>query len=203
MNVIAAELTAGLDLGQGIRLVTDPQTPIRHLASSIGWKPPAETVRKLRAVETQYRQALTRLESLGQGRVALLFAEAQERARKVIRSATDPAELESLRVPSKAELAVELANQRAAVKGGLRALAAEASALWRPVAESFIEAAEDHVAKLRKAESAIAAGYGLQHRDSSTVEILSESLENFRSQIGNTFGGYQSPSAIAKTLIDL
>ena len=203
MNVIAAELTAGLDLGQGIRLVTDPQTPIRHLASSIGWKPPAETVRKLRAVETQHRQALTRLESLGQGRVALLFAEAQERARKVIRSATDPAELESLRVPSKAELAVELANQRAAVKGGLRALAAEASALWRPVAESFIEGAEDHVAKLRKAESAIAAGYGLQHRDSSTVEILSESLENFRSQIGNTFGGYQSPSAIAKTLIDL
>jgi len=203
MNAIAAELTAGLDLGQGIRLVTDPQTPIRHVASAIGWKPPAETVRKLRAIEAQHRQALTRLESLGQGRIALLFAEAQERARKIIRTATDPAELETLRVPSKQELGVELANQRAAVKGGLRALTAEASALWRPVAENFIEAAEDHVAKLRKAESAIAAGYGLQHRASSTVEILSQSLENFRSQIGNTFGGYESPSAIAKTLIDL
>lgn len=202
MNAIAAELTAGLNLGQGIRLATDPQTPIRHLASAIGWKPPAEAVRKLRALESQHRQAFTRLESLGQGRIALLFAEAQERARKIIRTATDPAELETLRVPSKQELAVELANQRAAVKAGLRALAAEASALWRPVAESFLEAAEDHVAKLRKAESAIAAGYGLQHRDSSTVEALTRALENLRGQIGNPFG-YESPSAIAKTLIDL
>lgn len=199
---IAAELTAGLDLATGTRL-SDPTSPLRALAAACGWKPPSEAVRKLRTLETQHRQAVGRLEALGQGRVALLFAEAQERARRVIRTATDPAELEVLKVPSKAELALELANQRAAVKAGLRALTAEASALWRPVAENFLEVAEAHVAKLRAAESAIATGYGLQHRDSSTVETLTRGLEAFRARLGSCFAGYEAPAAIAKPLFDL
>lgn len=202
MNAIAAELTAGLDLASGTRLA-DPTTPLRALAAACGWKPPSEAVRKLRSLETQHRQALGRLEALGQGRVALLFAEAQERARRVIRTATDPAELETLKVPSKAELSLELANQRAAVKAGLRALTAEASALWRPVAENFLEVAEAHVAKLRTAESAVAAGYGLQHRDSSTVETLTRGLEAFRARLTSTFAGYEAPAAIAKPIFDL
>ena len=202
MNAIALELTAGLDLTSGTRLA-DPTTPLRSLAGACGWKPPSETVRKLRSLENQHRQAVGRLEALGQGRVKLLFAEAQDRARKVIRTATDPAELETLKVPSKAELALELANQRAAVKAGLRALTAEASALWRPVAENFIEVAEAHIAKLRAAEAAIANGYGLAHRDSSTVETLTRSLEALRGRLGSTFAGYESPAAIARPLFDL
>ena len=177
-------------------------TPLRSLARVLGWKPPSAIAKKLKALDTQHKLGLDRLNELSVQSVTRLYLESVARSEASLRSATSTTDLHLVGTHSKSQILVQLANQRQGLKAALRVLTDEATDLAGPLFDEFIALATAHVDQLRDAEAAVAKSYGCDHVDSSTVGQLTASLTELGSARRHR-GGYVAPGALVQPLFDL
>ncbi len=177
-------------------------TPLRSLARILDWKPAPAIAKKLKALDTQHKLGLERLNELSVQSVTRLYLESVARSETALRSATSTTDLHLVGTNTKSQILVQLSNQRQGLKDALRVLTAEATDLAGPLFDEFSTAATAHVDQLRDAEAGVASSYACPHSDSSTVLTLTAALTELGAMRRHR-GGYVSPRALCSPVFDL
>ena len=81
-------------------------TPLRSLARVLGWKPPSAIGKKLKALDTQHRLGLERLNELSVQSVTRLYLESVARSEAALRSATTTTDLHQVETHTKSQILV-------------------------------------------------------------------------------------------------